>query len=140
MKQIMTREKLRRAAADLGLAEEVDRILTLAEQVLKLKPDEKHTVSVGFQLRRRGSYKTVFRTGPDYEHTGRAGITFPFDSWPVPENRILDGLRRELLGTLPRLDKGGAEWNVRLAITPDIIDDLIDAICIIHSELRRADR
>jgi hypothetical protein len=140
MKEIMTREKLRQAAADQGLAEEVDRILTLAEQVLQLKPDENDTVTVGFQLRRAGAWKTVFRTGPDYEGTKRAGISFPFDTWPAPENRILEGLRRELLATVPRLDKGGAEWNVRLAITPETIDDLIDAICIIHSELRRGDR
>jgi hypothetical protein len=140
MEEIMTRDRLRREVDSQGLGHEIDRILTLAERVLKLKLDQEHTATVGFQLRLRGGYKTVFRIASNFEHTGHAGINFPFDTWPVPENRILEGLRRELLGTVPRLDKGGAEWNVRLAITPDTIDDLIDAICIIHSELRRADR
>ncbi len=140
MKEIMTREKLRKAAEDLGLAEEVDRVLLLAERVLQLKLEEKHTVTVGFRLRVGGAYKTVFRIGPDYEQTGRAGITFPFHSWPVPENRILEDLRQQLLATVPPLDKGGAKWSVRREITPSSIDDLIVAICIIWRELRRADR
>jgi len=140
MKEIMTREKVRRAAEDLGLGQEVDRLFTLAERVLQLKPDEKDTVTVGFRLRRGRTYKTVFRIGPDCEHTGRACINFPFDTWPVPQNRILEGLRRELVDTVPRLDKGRALRNLRLAITRDTIDDLIDAICIIHSELRRTAR
>lgn len=140
MKEIMTRARVRSDAQDQGIGREVGRLLTLAEQVLELKPDEKDTVTVGFRLRRAGAYMTIFRMGPDYEQTGRADITFPFNSWPVPENRILEGLRRELLATVPRLDKGGAEWNVRLEINPDTIDDLIDAICVIHSELRRAGR
>jgi len=140
MKEIMTRDRLRREVESQGLQQEIDRLFTLAERVLQLKPDEKDTVTVGFRLRRGGTYKTVFRIGSNMEHTERAGINFPFDTWPVPENRILEGLRRELLGTVPRLDKGSAVRNLRLAITPDTIDDLIDAICIIHSELRRADR
>ena len=139
MKEIMTRAKLRKAAEDLGLAEEVDRILTLAAQVLQLKADEKQTVTVGFRLRVGRAYKTVFRIGPDYEQTGRAGITFPFHSWPVAENRILEGLRQELLATVPPLDKGGAKWSVRREITPSSTDDLIAAICIVWRELRRPD-
>ena len=139
MKEIMTREKLRKAAEDLGLADEVDRVLLLAERVLQLKLEEKHTVTVGFRLRVRGAYKTVFRIGPDYEQTGRAGITFPFHDWPVAQSPVLEDLRIGLLDTVPRLDKGGAERSVRLEITPSSTDDLIAAICIIWRELRRAD-
>ena len=139
MKEIMTRDRLRREVESQGLGEEVDRVLLLAERVLELKLEEKHTVTVGFRLRVRGAYKTVFRIGPDYEQTGRAGITFPFHDWPVPENRILEDLRQELLATVPPLDKGGAKRSVRREITPDSTGDLIAAICIIWRELRRAD-
>lgn len=137
MKEIMTRERIRKEAKDRGLEEEVDRILTLAERVLQLKPDERHSVTVGFQLRVARGYKTVFRIGPDYERTGRPGITFPFHSWPVPENRVLETLRADLLANVPRLDKGGAHYSVRLEISRSSIDDLIVAICAIYGELRR---
>jgi len=140
MKEIVTRATLRRDAEVLGLAEEFARMFTLAEQVLHLKPDENDTATAGFQLRFRGGYKTLFRIGSNCEHTGHPCINFPFDSWRALKNPILEGLRTELLDTVPRLDKGSAVWNLRLAITPDTIDELIVATCIIYRELRRARR
>jgi hypothetical protein len=140
MKEILTRERLRRDAQEQGLGREVERLLTLAEQVLELKPDEQHTTTVRFQVRFGRGYKTVFRMGSDYEDTGRAGISFPFYTWETLQNPALEGLKKDLLATMPRLDKGGATRDVRLAITPSSIDDLIVAICTIWGELRRANR
>ena len=137
MREIMTRERIRRAAEDVGLEEEVDRILTLGDQVLRLEPVERTSVTVPFRLKVGGERVTIFRIGPDYEATGRPGISFPFWSWPVPRNRVLETLRNELLETVPRLDKGAAEEDVRLAITKSSIDELIAAICTIYSEVRR---
>jgi len=137
MKDIMTRERIRRAAEDLGLEEEVDRILTLGHEVLRLEPVERTSVTVPFRLKAGGKPLTIFRIGPDYEATGRPGISFPFWTWPVPRNRVLDMLRNELLETVPRLDKGAAQEDVRLAITKSSIDELIAAICAIYSEVRR---
>jgi hypothetical protein len=140
MKEIVTRKTLLRDAEALGLEEEFSRMFALAQQVLHLKPDESNTATAGFQLRFRGGYKTVFRMGSDCEHTGQPCVNFPFDSWRTLKNPILEALRTELLDTVPRLDKGSAVWNLRLALTPNTIDDLIVAISIIYRELRRAHR
>jgi hypothetical protein len=138
MTEIMTRERLRREVQSQGLQHEIDRLIALGEQVLQLKPDEQHTTTVPFQVRFGRGYKTVFRMGADYENTGRAGISFPFYIWEILQNPVLERLKKDLLATMPRLDKGGAVRDVRLAITPETIDELIYAICIIWRELRRA--
>jgi len=138
VKGIVTRDLVRRKAKDLGLAEEVERILTLAE-VLELQPLERTPSSVPFRLKVGANRKTIFRLDPDYEDSGQLAILLPFWTWEVPWNRVLETLRRELLEGLAqsRIDKGGAEEDLRLALTRSNTDDIIVAICTIYSEVRR---
>lgn len=137
MKKIMTRERVRNEAKRLGLAGKVDRILTFAEQVLQLQPVEETPVTVPFRLRLRGERKTVFRLGMDYRGSGQLTICFPFYSWQVPDDRVLEALRTELLAAQPRLDKGGAEQDIRLALSKSNTDEMIAAICTVYCEVRR---
>jgi len=138
MKGIVTRELVRRKAKELGLAEEVERILGLAE-VLRLQPLEGTPSSVPFKLRLEGKSRTIFRLDPDYEGSGQLAILFPLWRRKTAGNRVLETLRRELLdGLAPvRIDKGSAEEDIRLAVTKSNIDDIIGAICTIYSEVRR---
>jgi len=138
MKDVVTKEMVREKAKELGLAGEVTRILTLAE-VLGLPAVEDTASSVSFKVRVGGEEKPVFRVDPDYEDKGRLAILFPFYTWRDFENQLLEELRTELLEELApdRVDQGTAEWDVRLGVTKANADELIAAICAIHSQVRR---
>jgi hypothetical protein len=138
VEKVMTRERVWRAAKALGLEAEVERILVLAEKILHLQPVQKTPTTISYRLV-LGSQAatTVFRIGPDYEGSGQTGVTFPFYTWPVPRNRVLEALRWELLANLTRLDKGGAEQDVRVAIEKETIDEILAAICTVYAEMRR---
>jgi len=138
VKEIATRELVGKKAGRLGLAQEVERILKLAE-ILQLEPVERTPSSVPFRLTVGTDSKTIFRLDPDYEGSGQLGILFPFWTWGIPWNRVLETLRRELLEGLAqsRLDKGSAERDVRLGLTKSNTGTIIAAICTIYSEVRR---
>jgi len=138
VKEIVTRDLVRKKTKGLGLAEEVERILTLAE-VLELQPLERTPSSVPFRLTVGANSKTIFRVDPDHEGSGEVAVLFPFWTWEVPFNRVLETLRRELLEDLEesRIDKGSAEEDIRLALTKSNTNRIIAAICTIYSEVRR---
>lgn len=138
MREIVTCHLVRRKAKDLGLIEQVERILTLAE-VLHLQALERTPSSVPFRLTVGANSKTIFRLDPDYKGSGQVAVLFPFWTWEVPFNRVLETLRRELLEDLDesRIDKGGAEEDIRLALTKSNTNEIIAAICSIYSEVRR---
>jgi|GEM_PF-3422488 len=138
MSERMTIERIRGAASQQGIHSELERVLSLAE-ALQLHPVQQTTGSVPFALPARWKYKTVFRLGTHQKGSGGVAILFPFYTWDIPRNRVLETLRWELLERLAhsRLDEGGAEKDLRLAFTAGNVDIFVAAICTIYAEVVR---
>lgn len=137
MSERMTIERIRDTARQQGVQRELERVLSLAE-ALQLHPLQQ-TGSVSFLLPARWKYKPVFRLGIHRKGSGGVAILFPFYTWDIPRNRVLETLRREILEGLAhsRVDEGGAEKDVRLAFTASNVDIYVAAICTIYPEVTR---
>lgn len=138
MSEKITVETIRDAARQQGVQSELERVLSLAE-ALQLHPVEQTTGSVPFQLPAVWKYRPVFRLGIHPKGSGGVAILFPFWTWDIPRNRVLETLRREMLESLAdsRVDRGNAEKDLRLAFSASNIDIYVAAICTIYAEVVR---
>lgn len=138
MNEKMTLDRIRDAARQQGVQRELERLLSLAK-ALELHPFQQTTRSVPFLLPARWKYKTVFRLGTHQKGSGGVAILFPFWTWDIPRNRVLETLRWELLEGLgpSRVDEGSAEKDLRLAFSAGNVDIFMAAICTIYAEVVR---
>jgi len=138
MNEKMTVNRIGDAARQQGVQSELERVLSLAE-ALQLHPVRQRTRSVSFQLPARWNYKPVFRLGIHGKGSGGVQISFPFYTWDIPRNRVLETLRRDMLESLAdaRVDEGKAEKDLRLAFSASNLDIFVAAICTIYGEVVR---